>query len=178
MLRFLSPARHLSAPRYNFIFHIMLPDSAAGSVHSLVPGLCDLSVPLKRHATSALQSSQIRRPWPVPGSDSTRTFSMRLHPPAQRSGEIKKTLSITRVALGKGKTSLAPPGLLTLSIRYLCPEIRGRSKSRVSNPCFAKQGLFPRPTLSKRSAEKGDMFEGQPHKRLSTYLSVSTPVSR
>lgn len=147
MLRFRSPARHRSAPRYNFIFHIMLPDSAIGSVHSLVPGLCDLSIPFKLHATSAPQSSKTRRPWPVPGSDSTLTFSMRLHQPEKCSGGINKTCSITQVALGKGKTSLAPPWLLTLSTHYLYPEIKGRSKSCVSIPVLQSTDYFPARTF-------------------------------
>ena len=67
MLSFLSPAGHLSAPHYNFIFHIMLPDGAIGSVRSLVPGLYDLSIPFKLHATSAPQNSKTCWPWPEPG---------------------------------------------------------------------------------------------------------------
>lgn len=80
------PGRHLSAPRYNFIFHIMLPDSAIGSVHSLVPGLYDLSVPFEPHLPR--QPCRLRRHAGLglcPARDSTLTFSMQPHQPAKSS---------------------------------------------------------------------------------------------
>lgn len=171
MLRSLSPARHLSAPRYNFIFHITLPDSAIGSIHSLVPGLSDLSVPFLPHTTSAPQSSKPRLARP-----SMLTFSMQPQQPAQCSGGIKATRFITQVALGKRKTALAPPWLLTLPTHHLYPEKKGQSKA--ASPSRRAKGGDPHLAISKRSPEKGVTFEVQPRKRLSTYLSANTPVSR
>lgn len=118
------PTRHLSAPHYNFIFHITLPDSAFGSIHSLVPGLSDLSVPFLPHTTSAPQSSKPRLARP-----SMLTFSMQPQQPARCSGGIKTTRFITQVALGKRKTALAPPWLLTLPTHHLYPEKKGQSKA-------------------------------------------------
>jgi len=131
MLRSLCPARHLTTPRYNFIFHITLPDNATGSVRSLVPGLCDLSIPFKLHATSAPQSSKTR--WPGPGLDQPTEIFHAAAQPAKCSGGIKTTCSITQDALGKGKTAPAPPWLRrrstpinnhkTETIYYLLPGV-------------------------------------------------------
>lgn len=140
MLRSPSPARHLSAPRYNFIFHITLLGSAIGSIHSLVPGLSDLSVPFLPHSTSAPQSSKPRLARP-----STLTFSMQPQQPAKCSRGIKTTRSITQAALGKRKTALSPPWLLALPT-HLSPEMKGQSKA-ASPSCLAKRGLSPPPTF-------------------------------
>lgn len=86
MLRSLSPAWHLTTPRYDFIFHITLPDSAIGSVHSLAPGLYDLSIPFKLHATSALQELKDTLVW---GCSPLR-FSMQPHSQQNTQGGLKQ----------------------------------------------------------------------------------------
>lgn len=153
MLRSLSPARHLSAPRYNFIFHITLPDSAIGSIHSLVPGLSDLSVPFLPHTTSAPQSSKPRLARP-----SMLTFSMQPQQPAQCSGGIKATRFITQVALGKRKTALAPPWLLTLPTHHLYPEKKGQSKA-ASPSQRAKGGVIPTLQFPKDHQRRGSRLK-------------------
>lgn len=145
MLSFLSPAGHLSAPHYNFIFHIMLPDGAIGSVRSLVPGLYDLSIPFKLHATSAPQNSKTRWPWPEPGPGQRVDIFSAAAPAREMlrvggGGWIKATPSITQVALGEEKTSLATPGLLTLPHTV---STQDQSTKLLPHPCLAKYGLFP-----------------------------------
>ena len=132
MLRSLSPARHLTTPRYNFIFHLTLPDGAIGSVRSLVPGLYDLSIPFKLHATSVPQGSKTRRP--VPGLEQPTEIFHAAEQPAKRSRRIKTMCSITQDAFGKGKTALAPPWLQMRSTHHLYPRCKARVKP--ASPVF------------------------------------------
>lgn len=146
MLRSLCPARHLTTPRYNFIFHITLPDNATGSVRSLVPGLCDLSIPFKLHATSAPQSSKTR--WPGPGLDQPTEIFHAAAQPAKCSGGIKTTCSITQDALGKGKTVPAPPWLRRRSTHHLYPKREARAQT-ASPPPTCKARINSHPVLAK-----------------------------
>lgn len=158
MLRSLCPARHLTTPRYNFIFHITLPDNATGSVRSLVPSLCDLSIPFKLQATSAPQSSKTR--WPGPGLDQPTEIFHAAAQPAKCSGGIKTTCSITQDALGKGKTAPAPPWLQRRSTHHLYPRREARAKT-ASPPPTCKARINSHPALA------------QAHQRRQSYWKVS-----